>query len=116
MEINITIRLDPGSEQERQLLELLQQLMSDGHMALGTAVPSREEVVKRIKLEELELSTRILLLLRRAGLEDVGDIMQHTEKQLLKLSDFGQSRLDELRERLSEHGVSLEKGRWVIRS
>jgi DNA-directed RNA polymerase subunit alpha len=58
-------------------------------------------------IEDLDLSARSLNCLRKAGIELSGDLIQKTEEELLNLENFGKRSLLEIKERLSELGLSL---------
>ena len=49
-----------------------------------------------IKIEELPFSVRSYNCLKRAKINTVGDILQHTTKTLLELRHFGQKSCDEV--------------------
>ncbi|MER3468899.1 MAG: DNA-directed RNA polymerase subunit alpha, partial [Thermoflexus sp.] len=58
-------------------------------------------------LESLELSARVLNPLRRAGITNVGQVLElfhRGEEALLSIRNFGAKSLEELRERLIERG------------
>lgn len=54
-------------------------------------------------IETLDLSVRAYNCLRRSGLMTVGQVLERTEDELLKLRNFGRKSYDELRDRLIEH-------------
>ncbi len=58
-------------------------------------------------LEDLDLSARSLNCLRKANVEYVGDLIQKTEEELLNLENFGKRSLVEIKDKLTEHGLSL---------
>jgi DNA-directed RNA polymerase subunit alpha len=60
-------------------------------------------------LADLDLSVRCRKALAQLKAVTVGDIMRHSEVELLALKNFGQTSLSELRVRLSEFGVGLRK-------
>ncbi|MCD6551082.1 DNA-directed RNA polymerase subunit alpha [Thermotoga sp.] len=63
------------------------------------------------KIDELELSVRSLNCLKRAKIETIGDLMSRTEDELLKIKNFGQKSLDEVKKKLKEKfGLELRKG------
>lgn len=66
------------------------------------AVPSR---IQEMPIEQLDLSARTYNCLKRSGITRVGQILQMSEQELLSLRNFGQKSLQELRERLAEHGI-----------
>jgi DNA-directed RNA polymerase subunit alpha len=56
-------------------------------------------------IEQLDLSQRTYNCLKRSQITKVGQVMQMSEDELLSLRNFGQKSLEELRERLREHGL-----------
>ncbi len=61
-------------------------------------------------VEQLGLSVRSLNCLKRAGIRTVGDLTQYAEEDVMKLKNFGQKSLDEIKEKLAEHGMGLRPG------
>ena len=53
-------------------------------------------------IEILDLSVRAYNCLRRSGLMTVGQVLERTEEELLKLRNFGRKAYDEMRDRLIE--------------
>ena len=60
-------------------------------------------------IERLDLSPRTLNCLRRAHLTKVGEILEMSDEELLKIRNFGEKSLTELREKLSERGISSNR-------
>jgi len=58
-------------------------------------------------IEELELSGRAYNCLKNAGINYVGQLVQKTETELLKLRSFGKKSLDEIVEKLSKLNLKL---------
>ena len=58
-------------------------------------------------LAELDLSTRTLNSLRRAGINTIGELIGREERELLALRNFGQKSRKELEQRLESLGLSL---------
>lgn len=58
-------------------------------------------------IEELELSGRAHNCLKNAGINYVGQLVQKTETELLKLRSFGKKSLDEIVEKLSKLNLKL---------
>ena len=58
-------------------------------------------------LADLDLSVRCRKALAQLKAVTVGDIMRHTENELLSLKNFGSTSLNELKARLTEFGVGL---------
>jgi len=57
-------------------------------------------------IEKLELSPRTLNCLKRAQIHRVGEVLEMSDDDLLKIRNFGEKSLDELREKLAEHGIA----------
>jgi len=67
-------------------------------------IPSK---VKEMPIEELELTVRAYNCLKRAGITQVGEILEKLKKgqdEILAIRNFGQKSLDELMEKLEEKG------------
>jgi DNA-directed RNA polymerase subunit alpha len=79
------------------------------------AVPRAPEVQEPSKLndnlfksvDELELSVRSANCLKNADIRYIGDLVQKSEGEMLKTKNFGRKSLNEIKEILSEMGLSL---------
>lgn len=60
-----------------------------------------------IPVEKLELSSRTLNCLKRAGLDKVGQMLSMKPSELLQIRNFGEKSLTELNERLTEMDLPL---------
>jgi DNA-directed RNA polymerase subunit alpha len=58
-------------------------------------------------VDELELSVRSANCLKNADIRYIGDLVQKTEVEMLKTKNFGRKSLNEIKEILSEMGLSL---------
>lgn len=58
-------------------------------------------------VNELELSVRAANCLRNAQIRYIGELVQKTEQEMLRTKNFGRKSLNEIREILSEMGLSL---------
>ena len=58
-------------------------------------------------IEELELGVRSYNCLKREGIQTVGDLVSKTEAELLNIPNFGKKSIDEVREKLTNRGLSL---------
>jgi DNA-directed RNA polymerase subunit alpha len=58
-------------------------------------------------IEELDLSVRPYNCLKRAGIQTVGDLVKKSEEEVAAVKNFGRKSLDEVREKLAAHGLSL---------
>ena len=59
-------------------------------------------------IEDLDLTTRTSNCLRRADITKVGQLLQMDEKDLLAVRNLGSKSIDEIREKLVEHGFLPE--------
>ena len=57
-------------------------------------------------VERLGLTPRTLNCLKRAHITKVGEILEMTDEELLKIRNLGEKSLDELHDRLSERGIA----------
>lgn len=62
---------------------------------------------RRIRVDSLELSVRVANALKNEGLETLGDVCKYTEIQLYRIPNFGRKSMNELKEILHFHGLSL---------
>ena len=54
----------------------------------------------------MELSPRTLNCLKRAQINRVGEVLEMSDDDLLKIRNFGEKSLFELHEKLAEHGIT----------
>jgi DNA-directed RNA polymerase subunit alpha len=57
-------------------------------------------------IERLDLSPRTLNCLKRAHITKVGEVLEMSDDELLKIRNFGDKSLDELRSKLAERGIT----------
>ena len=65
-----------------------------------------QENLKR-SVEELELSVRSYNCLKNADIKSIGELVQKTEGEMLKTKNFGRKSLNEIKEILSDMGLSF---------
>ena len=70
-------------------------------------VPPGSEALLAKPVSELELSVRARRCLQRLNIDRLGDLIQHSESDLLSTRNFGVTSLNEIKARLSEFGLSL---------
>jgi DNA-directed RNA polymerase subunit alpha len=68
-----------------------------------------EKVAENLKrsVEELELSVRSYNCLKNADIKSIADLVQKTEAEMLKTKNFGRKSLNEIKEILTEMGLSF---------
>ena len=72
--------------------------------ALRLSIPEEKY---NMPVEQLDLSVRTINCLRRANITAVGELISKEEKELLRLRNFGQKSLQEIKERLKTLELSL---------
>jgi len=68
---------------------------------------SPEEQLKSMSIEELELSVRSYRCIKNLGIKTVGELIQRSPAELLRLANFGSKSLDEIRQVLESMNLSL---------
>ena len=77
---------------------------SDSDNANNSDIPAE---IYNVTVEKLELSSRTLNCLKRAGINKVGEVLERTAAELLKIRNFGEKSLEELRARLEENNLPV---------
>ena len=60
-------------------------------------------------IERLELSPRTLNCLKQAHITKVGEVLEMSDDELVKIRNFGEKSLSELKEKLAAHGASPQR-------
>jgi hypothetical protein len=60
-----------------------------------------------LPVEDLKLSTRATNALKHDGINVIGDLVQKTEKDLLKMVNMGKKQVSDIKKTLANHKVSL---------
>jgi DNA-directed RNA polymerase subunit alpha len=66
-----------------------------------------EPRVLNVQLSDMELPLRVRKALVAMKAQSIGDLLTHTEAELLSLKNFGLTSLNELKAKLAEYGVNL---------
>ncbi|MBE3571597.1 MAG: DNA-directed RNA polymerase subunit alpha [Moorella humiferrea] len=77
-----------------------------------TMVEKEEDSKDRLmdmSIEELDLSVRSYNCLKRAGINTVGELLQRTEEDMMKVRNLGKKSLEEVTQKLAELGLSLRQ-------
>lgn len=112
---------------ETTLMEI-KAMLSSNNLRLGQALEqqrraAREEVYEQLKdaasseaigtlekpVDELELSVRARKALELLNINTIGDLVARTEAELLGIKNFGQTSLDEIKEKLTSMGLGLRR-------
>jgi len=95
-------------------LRLGQSLEEEGEFSpnlLNDLSPTKveNEGVLATPLDQIEFSVRARRALDGLGLKTLGDLASRTEGELLACRNFGQTSLNEIRQRLAEYGLKLRE-------
>jgi DNA-directed RNA polymerase subunit alpha len=71
-------------------------------------VPSTSHGMENFPIEELELGVRSYNCLKRVGIETIGDLTSKSEGELAAIPNFGRKSIEEVRETLAAHGLTLK--------
>ena len=63
--------------------------------------------MENFPIEELELGVRSYNCLKRVGIETIGDLVSKTDVELGAMPNFGKKSIEEVKETLAAHGLSL---------
>lgn len=66
-----------------------------------------------VRIEELDFSVRTYNCLKKANILTIAELVQYTENDLMQIRNFGRKSLTEVREKLSQLGLSLKGGSTV---
>jgi DNA-directed RNA polymerase subunit alpha len=75
----------------------------------GEAEAPQAHGMENFPIEELELGVRSYNCLKRVGIETIGDLISKTEGELAAIPNFGKKSIEEVRETLAAHGLTLRE-------
>jgi DNA-directed RNA polymerase subunit alpha len=78
-----------------------------GETAEAEAEAPQAHGMENFPIEELELGVRSYNCLKRVGIETIGDLVSKTESELAAIPNFGKKSIEEVRETLQAHGLTL---------
>ncbi len=91
-----------------ELFTGLTEEMDDMEIMVETEEEEQNEIFET-SIEELELSVRSSNCLKRAGINTVGELVEKTEDDLMKVRNLGKKSLKEIKEKLSEYNLELKQ-------
>jgi DNA-directed RNA polymerase subunit alpha len=71
------------------------------------AEPALARGMENFPIEELELGVRSYNCLKRVGIETIGDLVVKSENELSAIPNFGKKSVEEVKETLATHGLTL---------
>lgn len=104
-------------------LDEIKRLLSGKNLRLGQALEEerkarQQEILKQVQgdpavlvkaVGELQLSVRARKALQRLNIQTIGELAARSESELLGVKNFGQTSLNEIRQRLGEYGLTLRR-------
>ena len=66
-----------------------------------------KEKVLEMTIEDLDLSVRSFNCLKRANINTVGDLINKSEEEMMKVRNLGKKSFDEVKEKLQSLGFEL---------
>lgn len=75
----------------------------------GPTSSVKDDLNLNIKIEELDLTVRSFNCLKKAGIEEVGQLSKLSLNELLKIKNLGRKSLDEILEKMKELGYDLSQ-------
>ena len=106
-------------------LDEIREMLSKKGLRLGQAVDEarqqqRQELIKQVAAKvpeavlnklvtEMDLSVRASKALQRLGINTLGDLASRTEAELMGVKNFGQTSLEEVKQKLTEFGLALRR-------
>ena len=73
---------------------------------------AKDDNMLETKIEELDLTVRSFNCLKKAGIEEVGQLAKLTLNDLLKIKNLGRKSLDEILEKMKELGFDLNQNEF----
>jgi DNA-directed RNA polymerase subunit alpha len=87
----------------------LDKIEGFGEAAEAEAEAPQAHGMENFPIEELELGVRSYNCLKRVGIETIGDLVTKTEGELAAIPNFGKKSIEEVRETLAAHGLTLRE-------
>src|SRR5439155_1169177 len=88
-------------------IDRIEGLGEAGAAAEAQAEPALAHGMENFPIEELELGVRSYNCLKRVGIETIGDLVTKTENELAAIPNFGKKSIEEVKETLATHGLTL---------
>lgn len=104
---------DAVGEAARILTEYLGFFMAEPPKTKKAKKAKKAKSEKKLleqSVEELGLSAVPVKALRSSGIKKIGDLVEKSSKELLKIQNFGEKSLQKLEKKLAECGLSLSEG------
>ena len=87
----------------------IEKIEGFGEAAEAEAEIPQARGMENFPIEELELGVRSYNCLKRVGIETIGDLVSKTETELAAIPNFGKKSIEEVKETLAAHGLTLRE-------
>jgi DNA-directed RNA polymerase subunit alpha len=87
----------------------IEKIEGFGEAAEAEAEVPQARGMENFPIEELELGVRSYNCLKRVGIETIGDLVSKTETELAAIPNFGKKSIEEVKETLGAHGLTLRE-------
>jgi DNA-directed RNA polymerase subunit alpha len=87
----------------------LDRMEGFGEAAEAEAEAPQAHGMENFPIEELELGVRSYNCLKRVGIETIGDLVSKSENELAAIPNFGKKSIEEVRETLAAHGLTMRE-------
>ena len=85
----------------------LEKIEGFGEAAQEVAEAPATHAMENFPIEELELGVRSYNCLKRVGIETIGELVSKSESELAAIPNFGRKSIEEVKETLATHGLTL---------
>jgi len=106
-QLQVFINIPETEEEEVSIAPSVKGAFPGEGVHVPSALEKSLEDVLYVLVDELDLSSRAQNCLQAAGIRYVGELVQRTEQDLMKMKNFGRKSLKEIKDTLAERGLSL---------
>ena len=104
------LEADPLNVKAQMYIKDAEASLNRGRSSSRTRYASVVKSIYDKQVSDYELSARARKALQSMGIETLGDLCSHTEKELLSTKNFGDSSLEEIKRILEDAGLRLGSG------
>lgn len=105
----LKLYLNPFLDLGNRMEHLREEIEEEEEEVESTA---KDDNMLETKIEELDLTVRSFNCLKKAGIEEVGQLAKLTLNDLLKIKNLGRKSLDEILEKMKELGFDLNQNEF----
>lgn len=105
----LKLYLNPFLDLGNRMEHLREEIEEEEEEEINT---SKDDNMLETKIEELDLTVRSFNCLKKAGIEEVGQLAKLTMNDLLKIKNLGRKSLDEILEKMKELGFELNQNEF----